>query len=156
MSNKKTQPAAAEQSAESAAAPTTSEELEQVQDGSESAEQAAEQADEASGAETAGDTNAPAVSASTNIADLSGEDPGLGSIDAAGDASAAVETVAFIVADAMVGIGTEGQYPSSHKIHRTAVAVTYHEDGSVSARAYVEEHPERFTRGGAIASVIGG
>ena len=152
MSNKKTQPAAAEQSAESAAAPTTSEELEQVQDGSESAEQA----DEASGAETAGDTNAPAVSASTNIADLSGEDPGLGSIDAAGDASAAVETVAFIVADAMVGIGTEGQYPSSHKIHRTAVAVTYHEDGSVSARAYIEEHPERFTRGGAIASVLGG
>lgn len=134
MSNKKTQPAAAEQSAESAesaAAPTTSEDLEQVQDGSESAEQAAEQADEATSAETAGDTNAAAQ-------------------------PAAVETVAFIVADAMVGIGTEGQYPSSHKIHRTAVAVTYHEDGSVSARAHIEEHPERFTRGGAIASVIGG
>lgn len=135
MSNKKTQPAAAEQSAESAAAPTTSEELEQVQDGSESAEQDAkqdaEQSDEETITETAGDTNAAAQ-------------------------PAGVETVAFIVADAMVGIGTEGQYPSSHKIHRTAVAVTYHEDGSVSARAYIEEHPERFTRGGAIASVIGG
>ena len=54
-------------------------------------------------------------------------------------------TVAFTVADALIQLGTDAQFASSHAIHRTVIAVTYHDDGSVSVGAHVGE-VRRFSR----------
>lgn len=56
------------------------------------------------------------------------------------------ECVAFTVADALIRLGLDGQFSSSHAIHRTMIGVMFHPDGTISAGAFIEEHPEQFDR----------
>ena len=58
------------------------------------------------------------------------------------------KTVTFTVADALIQCGTDAQFASSHAIHRTMLAVSYHDDGSVSVGGYVtpQERAHKFNR----------
>lgn len=58
------------------------------------------------------------------------------------------KTVTFTVADALTFLGTDAQFASSHAIHRTMIAVSYHDDGSVSVGSYVapQERAHKFCR----------
>lgn len=53
---------------------------------------------------------------------------------------------AFTVADALTYLGVDAQFPSSHAIHRTMIAVAYHPDGTASVGMHVEQRPERWNR----------
>lgn len=57
-------------------------------------------------------------------------------------------TVTFTVADALTHLGTDAQFASSHAIHRTMIAVSYHDDGGVSVGSYVapQERAHEFDR----------
>lgn len=56
------------------------------------------------------------------------------------------ECVAFSVADALIQLGIDANFASSHLIHRTMIGVMFHPDGTVSAGAFVEARPEHFDR----------
>lgn len=56
------------------------------------------------------------------------------------------ECVAFSVADALIQLGLDANFSSSHLIHRTMIGVMFHPDGTVSAGAFVEARPEHFDR----------
>ena len=58
------------------------------------------------------------------------------------------KTVTFTVADALTQLGIDAQFASSHAIHRTMIAVSYHDDGSVAVGGYVvpQERAHKFDR----------
>lgn len=49
------------------------------------------------------------------------------------------KTVTFTVADALIQLGRDSQFASSHAIHRTVIAVRYHDDGTIAVGSYVGE-----------------
>ena len=58
------------------------------------------------------------------------------------------KAVTFTVADALTFLGIDAQFASSHAIHRTMIAVSYHDDGSVSVGSYVtpQDRAHKFCR----------
>lgn len=62
------------------------------------------------------------------------------------DVQASGECVAFSVADALIHLGIDANFPSSHVLHATMVGVLFHPDGSVSVGAFVEGRRDKFDR----------